>query len=133
VSLGCTGEFEVFKAGSWIILDLHCDSQTCYRQKPAAKAFWKTFKGKNMPVTHIRSTLNPHHSIQKCLECVLVQGRIQGSRRPGGQEQKPVPQERNFTGLVGAMTSELFTPSHKINTNLSKAASRPQTTALKYP
>lgn len=59
--------------------------------------------------------------------CVLVQGRIQGSRRrPGGQEQKPVPQERNFTRLVGAMTSELFTPSHKINTNLSKAASRPQ-------
>ncbi len=64
----------------------------------------------------------------------LEQGRIQGSRkRPGGQEQKPVPQEPNFTGLVGAMTSKLFTPSHKVNTHLSKAASRPQTTALKYP
>lgn len=95
VSLGCTGEFEVFKAGSWIILGLHCDSQTCYRQKPAAKAFWKTFKGKNMLVTHIRSTLNPHQSIQECLECVLVQGRIQGFKKEDRRT-------RTETGPTGA-------------------------------
>ncbi len=86
VSLRSTREFEVFKAGSWITLGLHCDSQTCYRQKPAAKAFWRTYKGKNMLVTHIRSTLNPHQSIQECLECVWNKGGYRVHER--GQEDK---------------------------------------------
>ncbi len=124
------GSLRSFKAGSLITLSLHCDSQTCYRQKPAAKLFGELLKANTCLWLNIKPSSKHTGVFGVCWE----QGRIQGSRkRPGGQEQKPVPQERNFTGLEGAMTSELFTPSHKVNTHLSKAASRPQTTALKYP